>query len=237
MSQLVFDIETVGEKFDDIDPVSQEMLTRWIRRESESEADYAKALDDLKNRLGFSPVTGEIVAIGVFDLVKNQGVVYFQTPNTEVREFTEGEFTFKPMGEREMLEHFWQGVANYREFISFNGRAFDAPFLMIRSAIHKVRPSVNLMPNRYLDSAYSKVMHVDLLDQLTFYGAVRRKPNLHLWCRAFGIESPKAGGVSGDDVGPLFQQGKFTEIARYNAGDLRATKMLYEYWQNYLRFG
>jgi hypothetical protein len=59
---------------------------------------------------------------------------------------------------------------------------------------------------------------------------------LHTWSRAFGIESPKSQGITGDDVGALFKEGKFLEIARYNVGDLRATKKLYEYWDKYLCF-
>ena len=39
---------------------------------------------------------------------------------------------------------------------------FDCPFLMMRSAILGVKPTRNLMPNRYY------MTHIDLLDQLTF---------------------------------------------------------------------
>ena len=39
------------------------------------------------------------------------------------------------------------------------------------------------------------VSRCDLLDQLTFYGASRRF-SLDFYCRAFGIPSPKAGGVT-----------------------------------------
>ena len=138
--------------------------------------------------------------------------------------------------EKEMLENFWKGVTEYNEFISFNGRGFDVPFLVARSAIHKIKPTKDLMSNRYLGSQKFGAVHIDLLDQLSFYGAVRRKGNLHLWSRAFGIKSPKADGISGDDVGKLYKEKKFLDIARYNARDLRATKELYDYWQKYMRF-
>ena len=92
------------------------------------------------------------------------------------------------------------------------------------------------MSNRYLGSQKYDAKHVDLLDQLSFYGAVRRRGNLHMWCHAFGIKSPKSEGITGDDVGRLFKEKKFQDIAKYNAGDLRATKELYEYWNTYIRF-
>jgi hypothetical protein len=91
------------------------------------------------------------------------------------------------------------------------------------------------MSNRYLRSQDFEAKHVDLFDQLTFYGALRRKGGLHLWCRAFGIKSPKAEGITGDDVGRLFEEKKFKDIARYNAGDLRATRDLYQYWKDYIK--
>lgn len=235
MNTLVFDIETIGEDFDSLDSVTQKTLTHWIANETSDESEYAKILSDIKNRLGFSPLTGEIVAIGVLDCEKNQGAVYFQAPGEKIKDFTEDNFKFRALTEKEMLESFWEGAKKYGEFVSFNGRSFDAPFLMIRSAIHGVRPTVDLMQGRYLYQQRD-AKHIDLLDQLTFYGASAKKGSLHLWSRAFGIKSPKADGVSGDDVGRLFKEKKFKEIARYNTGDLLATKELYEYWRKYLRF-
>ena len=237
MSKLIFDIETIGENFDELDSATQEVLTKWIKKDSESEEEYIKALEELKSGLGFSPLTGQIVAIGVLDYDKNQGVVYFQAPGENLKEFQEENITFKPCTEKEMLENFWKGSEKYNEFITFNGRGFDAPFLAVRSAVHKIKASKDLMSNRYLSSQRFGAAHIDLFDQLTFYGAVRRKGGLHLWCRAFGITSPKAQGVTGDDGAPLFKEKKYKEIARYNVGDLNATKELYDYWKNYIKSG
>ncbi|MFC1756455.1 ribonuclease H-like domain-containing protein [Patescibacteria group bacterium] len=236
MSKLVFDIETIGEDFDSLDETTQDVLTRWIKRESSDEKDYQAALEDLKNGMGFSPLTGEIVALGILDVEKNKGAVYFQSPEEKIVDFEEDDIKFKAMTEKEILENFWIVAESYTEFIDFNGKSFDIPFMNIRSAIHKVRPSKNIMSNRYRSIQKNDAKHIDLLDELTFYGAVRRKGGLHLWCRAFGIKSPKSEGVTGDDVGKLFKEKKFLEIARYNVGDLRATKELYDYWDKYLRF-
>ena len=233
---LVFDIETIGEDFDILDKTTKDVLTRWIKKESDTEEEYKKALDDMKNGLGFSPLTGEIVAIGVYDTKKDKGAVYFQAPQSKAADSEEGNIKFRVLGEKEILQQFWNLAQKYDEFVSFNGRAFDVPFLMVRSAIHGVRPTKNLMSNRYLSSQPKNAKHIDLLDQFTFYGAVRRKGNLHLWSRAFGIKSPKAEGITGDDVGKLFKEKKFLEIAKYNAGDLMATKELFKRWEKFVKF-
>lgn len=230
---LIFDIETIGEDFETFDPPTRESLTRWIRREAE---DYERALEDVKNGLGFSPLTGRIVAVGVLDDEREKGAVYFDAPNAHVLDHEKDGIKYKVLSEKEMLEHFWRGVAEYDAFVSFNGRGFDVPFLMVRSAVHGIRPSKDLMSNRYLGNQDYDAKHIDLLDQLSFYGAMRRKGNLHLWCRAFGIESPKASGLTGDDVKALFDTGKYEDIARYNAGDLRATRELYHRWKSYMAF-
>lgn len=247
-SPLIIDIETIGHDFDSFDKATQESLTRWIEKESETEADYERALADLKDGLGFSPLTGEIVAIGVFDHYKQQGVVYYQAPeavnnkqatkdNEETpKEFVEGNITYKVMTEAGMLDAFWKGATQYRTFVSFNGRVFDMPFLALRSAICGVRPTKDLNRGRYLYQQPPDAIHIDLADQLSFYGASRKKGTLHLYTRAFGIKSPKADGVTGDEVSSLFKERRYVDIARYNAGDLFATSALYEKYNQYIRF-
>lgn len=236
MATLIFDIETIGEDFDALDGTTQDVLTRWIKRDAESEEGYQAMLTDVKESLGFSPLTGEIVAIGVLDADKDKGAVYFQSPNGTKGVFEDGGCKYEPLTEKEMLQRFWDIVAKYDTFVTFNGRGFDVPFLMVRSAIHGIRPSKNLMANRYLNYQPGNARHIDLLDQLSFYGALRRKGSLHLWARAFGIESPKAQGVSGDDVAELFRSKHYEDIARYNARDLRATLDLYRKFEEYLAF-
>jgi len=234
--KLIFDIETIGVDFDGLDGATQESLTHWIKRETADEDERKRMLEDLKNGLGFSPLTGEIVALGVLDFEKEQGAVYYQAPGEKYEEYKKDNFVFKQASEKEMLQNFWDGAREYREFISFNGRSFDTPFILIRSAKYKIKPTKDLMSNRYLSSQKFEAKHIDLMDQLTFYGAVRRRGNLHLWCNLFGIKSPKVQGITGDDVQELFKNKKYKEIAEYNSRDLTATRELYIYWENYLNF-
>lgn len=234
MSKLVIDIETIGENFDEMDGTTKEVLTHWIRTESKNESEFNHALEDIKNGLGFSPLTGEIVAIGILDAEKGSGAVYFQSPDVVVQEFTEDNIKYVPLSEKEILERFWSVAKSYNQFITYNGRAFDIPYIIVRSAVHKIRPSKDLMSNRYLSSQRG-CLHIDLLDQLSFYGAVRKKGSLHLWCRAFGITSPKAQGVTGDDVAALFRNKQYLDIAKYNVGDLYATRDLLQYWEEYIK--
>lgn len=233
MPTLIFDIETVGEDFAAMDETTKESLTRWIKRESFTDEEYEAELRDLEDGLGFSALTGQIVAIGVLDAEREKAAVYYQPSGAGDGSFEEGGTKYEALAEKEMLTRFWEIALKYDTFVTFNGRGFDVPFLWARSAVHGIRPSKNLMANRYLNYQPRDAKHIDLLDQLSFYGAVRRKGSLHLWTRAFGIESPKAQGVTGDDVRALFKAGRYEDIARYNARDLFATLALYRKYQTY----
>lgn len=233
MPKLVIDIETIGENFDLMDEVTKNGLTKWVKMEyGEGTPEYENALAQLKDGMGFSPLTGQIVAIGMLDVEKDKGAVYYQSPGKKEKDFEKNGIMFRAMDERTMLENFWKGMNNYNQVITYNGRAFDIPFINIRSAVHKIRPSMNLMPYRYANDT----THLDLYDQLTYYGATRRKGTLHMFCRAFGVNSPKANGIDGDDVAQLFREKKYKDIAQYNMDDIRATKELYLYWERFLKF-
>ncbi|MEA3398114.1 MAG: ribonuclease H-like domain-containing protein, partial [Patescibacteria group bacterium] len=204
---LIIDIETIGKNFDKLNEVTRRSLTRWIRREAGGDEQKHNAyLQNVKEGLGLSPLTGEIAAIGVFDTRRNKGVVYFQSLDIETAEHNEASFLFKPRTEKEMLLNFWEGIKKYNTIVTFNGQAFDLPFIMIRSAVNKIKPSINLMLKRYLNYQRKEIKHIDLFDQLSNYGAVRRMGSLHLYCEAFGIKSPKAAGISGEDVNSFFKQ-------------------------------
>jgi len=233
MSTLIFDIETVGESWEDFDDTTKEVLTRWVERTARSEEERKSGVRDIKEGLGFSPLTGFVVAIALYDLERRQGVVYYTGQGDETDEDFD-EYVLKQRNEAEMLEDFWEGAKSYETLVTFNGRGFDVPFLLHRSVVHGIKPSVDLMRGRYLYQQ-KDVKHIDLQDQLTFYGAMMRRPNLHLFCRAYGIDSPKAGGVAGDDVAELFASKKFRDIARYNARDVIATTELYKKWLYYLK--
>jgi DNA polymerase elongation subunit (family B) len=220
--KIVVDIETVGRDFETFDDMSKEYLLKYAETEEE--------IQEAKDGLSFSPVTGEIVAIGMLNPDTSKGAVYFQAGESPPEPFEENDIQFVSDTETGVINRFWDTVKHYDKVITFNGRGFDAPYIMIRSAIHKIKPTKDLMPNRY-----NSASHVDLFDQLTFYGAVRKKFSLHMWCIAFGIKSPKEEGVSGLDVKNLFHDGKYTDIAKYCVGDLYATKELFEYWDKYIR--
>ncbi len=233
--RLVFDIEMVGEDFDKFDEATKKDLTKKFPDPKKDPDGYEKALNDMKQNLVFSPLTGKIVAIGVYDADEEKGAVYYDTNGKKADDVEENGIKYTAMNEAEMLTKFWGLAEITDEFISFFGRRADVPYMMIRSAVHGIRPTKDLISNRYNSTGLRGATHYDLFDALTFYGGAMYKGSLHRWCRAFGITSPKEGGMDGSDVGPAYEAGKYLDIAKYNAEDLFATAKLFHYWDQYLR--
>jgi DNA polymerase elongation subunit (family B) len=222
MTRIIFDIETVGKDFDSLDKSTQDYLLRY--------ADSEEQRDEIIDKLSLYPVTAEIVTIGLLNPDTMKGYVYFQFHGEPILPFEEDGIKYETGTEKEIIEKFWNTIKYYEQFITFNGRGFDCPFIMIRSAVNRIKPTRDLMPNRYNE------VHIDLLDKLTFYGASRRKFSLDMWCKTFGIKSPKEDGITGYDVKDLYKEGRYIDIARYCVGDLFATRELLLFWENFIKF-
>ncbi len=223
MSTVVFDIETAGRDFSALDAVTQEYLLKF--------ADTPEKQEMVKAGTSFYPQTAQIVAIGMMDVKTREGAVYYQEQAEGRGAEQKDGVRYVPCSEKGILERFWKQLARYDSFVTFNGRMFDCPFVMVRSCVHRLRARKNLVPYRFNHS-----IHVDLADQLTFYDAMRRRFPLHVWCRTFGIESPKADGMNGSLVKECFERGEGREIAEYCRQDLIATRELYLIWEQYLKF-
>jgi predicted PolB exonuclease-like 3'-5' exonuclease len=222
MSKVVFDIETIGVDFDSLKEDEQDYILKYAEDE--------KKIKETKSKLGLWPFTGEIVAVCLYNPETEKGRTYFQAPKEKIEPFIKEDIEYETATEKEILEKFWEHIKNYNQFITFNGRGFDCPYIMLRSAVLKVKPTKNLMPPRYSDQ-----LHIDLLEQLTFYGAFR-KFTLDFYCKSFGLKNKKIEGVSGAMVQNYFNEGKYLEIAKYCSADVKATAELYDRWQKYIKF-
>lgn len=257
---LIFDLEVAPYDFNThYDEETREYLTKFAKNEEERE----KAIEGLV----FTPFTSRIVAIGMLDYNKKEGAVLVNAPketaldptaklNAEkILDFnvkTEDEsneklyneesltkLTYLCGSEKEIIELFWKKIKaeGYNLFVTFNGREFDCPFIMLRTLIMKSRPSYNLMSGTDFNI---KGYHIDLMKELTFNKhsptGARRKFSLDFYCKQLGIPSPKADGVKGDMVKELYENNQFQLIADYCFGDVIATGNLLNLWNKYLDF-
>ncbi|HYC59801.1 MAG TPA: ribonuclease H-like domain-containing protein [Thermoanaerobaculia bacterium] len=217
MKKLVIDIETVGVPWEEHDTYVREYLIKGM---SEAEA------EEEKRRGALSPFTGRIVAIGIVNAETGRSCALFEVPGqTEVITRKDGNRTLISGTERQILEKFWEYLGREDRFVSFNGRQFDGPFLMIRSAIQGLAPKRDLVGNRYRFHP-----NCDLREVLNFNGTINARQmrfNLDLACKSFGIVSSKTDGMDGRAVETLYRAGRHEDIALYCLEDVRATCELY----------
>lgn len=224
---LVFDIETVGFDFESLSETQQEFLLRYAEQEPES-VKKETMIENAKRCISLYPFTAKIVCLAMMNTETNKMMVLFENQNEESWEAEEEGVKYQSASEEEMLTRFWKYSSKAEKLVSFNGRGFDLPFIMMRSAMLKIKPTKNFIKNRFDSSA-----HIDLLEQFTFYG-LTKKFNLDFYCQAFGIESPKAQGITGMEVKELYKAGRTKDVAIYCGKDVAATYQLYKIWNEYL---
>jgi len=218
MKKLVIDIETVGIPWEEHDPYVREYLIRGL---NEGDAEAARSAG------GLSPFRGRIIAIGVINIEDGRSCALYEVPGqTDLRIEKDGSRTYISGSEKQILQKFWDFFENDSRFITFNGRQFDGPFLMIRSAVNGVVPRRDLVGYRY-----GFHPNCDLREALNFFGTVNARQfkfNLDLACKTFGVETSKGEGLDGRSVEAWYRAGRHREIAEYCLDDVRATRELYE---------
>jgi len=121
------------------------------------------------------------------------------------------------------------GKPGVTRIVTFNGRGFDLPVLIHRSVALGVQVASKLA-NAAREYRYRPNLHIDLMDQFTFFGAVRGG-SLRSFCVGYGIADPKADGC-GSNVAELVAAGDVGRLADYCLGDVRATADLYKRWSD-----
>ena len=212
----VVDIETAGVGWNTLDEKTREYLQGRAHSEAEKEA--------VAHRLGLDPGTGRVIVIGMYNITAGKGGLFVEGKSRGWIDDGPGDFKRFDGDEKELLTEFWRMLgSNSGRVVTYNGRQFDGPYLMLRSAILGVAPTVNLAGYRF-----SMNPHCDLAEVLTFHGATRPMYSLDYWCRRFGITSPKEEGLDGSRVQEYYESGRLDEIVDYCARDVVATSALYE---------
>jgi hypothetical protein len=219
-STIAFDIEVAGFPWEEVDEITRGYL---LSREGEKERREA-----VPERTGLYPGLGKIIAIGMWLVAEDRGLILLEGKSEETRDWVKVPHAkiFRS-DERGILEEFWKLVARAPKagmprLVSYNGRGYDGPMLSIRSAQLGVKPSRNLLGNRY-----SIAEHCDLMEVFSFMGATRERYSLEYWCRRFDIESPK-GSIDGSQVSRVYRAGRIDDIGEYCLRDVRATAQLYQ---------
>jgi DNA polymerase elongation subunit (family B) len=221
-NKVILDIETVGVKWNSLPVSTQDYLLKYQETEREKER--------IRNSLSFWAPTAKVIVLGLLNpetrramiLAESSPEAPMQGKDIQGERFGDVYYSTFRGDETTLLKKFWEMIPRYPQYITFNGRRFDCPFLMQRSLILGLTPSRNLDTPRY-----QLRPHLDLLEVLTFFGATR-KFTLQFWCQTLGIEDPKADFGDGSQVQKAYQEDRMEDIIAYNLSDLVATARLYQ---------
>lgn len=136
--------------------------------------------------------------------------------------------------EYEMIKNFLGFINKHNpKLVSFNGRSFDMPLLMLRAMQYNLTCNAyfevenkELLKNKWDNyrARYSDRFHVDLMDHLCEFGAVRGLKLDHV-CAMAGL--PGKYDVHGDQVMELFYANEMEKIKEYCESDVLNTYWLF----------
>lgn len=122
---IAFDIEVAGHLWEDVDEITRGYLLERARDERERDA--------VPERTALVPGLGKIIAIGLWNVEAERGLVLLEGESGPQREWERVAHSDVFRGEEEeLLRKFWEVVGRKRpRLVSYNGRCYDGPMLMI----------------------------------------------------------------------------------------------------------
>jgi len=180
----------------------QEIIDKWVAEEKQA------AIDEAVAKTAFDGTYGKICAVAyAFDDGPVVGACHTDEPI--------------------LLANFFDGVRRASKtgrditVVGHNVTGFDLKFLWKRAVILGIRPASLPFKAKPWDTAA-------VFDTMTQWDADQSKRiSLDALCRVLGVPSPK-GELDGSMVAGAFAAGRYSDIAEYNAGDVRAVREVYK---------
>lgn len=128
--------------------------------------------------------------------------------------------------ERRILEEFWRMIGDFDpkfdRIVGHNIFDFDLLFIIKRSIINRVRPSVEFN--------FAKYRSVPIFDTMCEWECWKygNKTSLDNLAVALSLTSSKTDDVNGSRVSELYEAGRHQEIKDYCLDDVRLTRQIYK---------
>lgn len=200
------------------DPESRSPALDDFLGSMEAEA-FAGLRRDVERYMALRPEFGHVVCIGMGHDARGRGDLETKALTARAVE-----------DERRILEGFWEVVRSAREwrFVTYNGLAFDLPYLIRRSIYVGAAPSAGLPLRPYSPDTHFDVMRV--LSNWERADAVR----LDVIAALLGLEKWPPG-MEGSQVLGLWRAGRFEDIEAYCLGDVRLAYEIFLRVEAYFR--
>ncbi len=180
---------------------------------------FAAVRRDVERHMALRPEFGHVICIGMGHDGRGRGDLETKALTARAVE-----------DERRILEAFWDVVRSGRDwrFVTYNGLAFDLPYLVRRSIYAGVPPSAVLPLRPYAPDSHFDVMRV--LSNWERTDAVR----LDIVAELLGLRKWPPG-MEGSQVLGLWRAGRVDEIEAYCLGDVRLAYEIFLRVEPYFR--
>lgn len=211
MTTLVIDCETYA------DP------TAYSDEDQLTLVDAANKRDmEVGKFIACSPPLARLVLVGLLNVETGKRCVVYDGELLHSPELDD--VVLQPAGgEHGVLVAVHTMLAKASRLVSFNGRSYDLPLLLLRAMRHGVEPA-KIVERAAWMKPWESEPHVDVMNRLTFGGATGRY-GLGAYAIGLGIPSPKQGG-DGTKVAELVKARNGTDLAGYCLDDCAATLAL-----------
>ncbi|HOJ50653.1 MAG TPA: ribonuclease H-like domain-containing protein [Spirochaetota bacterium] len=218
--EIVIDIETVGKSKDDFSEYEYEKIEKTLGEEPEQ-------------YFALYPQTGFIVCIACKNIISGKGFVIHINDINYKESDKNNPFTYYGVpNEREVLSLFWNMIDlmqkdghNLSRLISFNGKRFDVPFILLRSAAN----SVNITHS--LGYKGGPEFHLDLWEEFSF-GRKIRAFSIDIIANMLGLNCHRNNDYNGKLVWEWYNNKEYKKIAELCISDVLLTENIYKTLKN-----
>lgn len=126
-----------------------------------------------------------------------------------------------PEEEKKLILSFWEAMAEYDHFVTFNGRPFDLRCILLHGMEHGIMPSINIDKGRY-----NRGNHTDLRQVLAGSDTFATG-KLDFFCKKF-LGVGKLEGIDGAMIQSYFDMGLYDDIKMYNEDETEKIFELYK---------
>lgn len=201
---VIFDLETIPNKA--LIPLLPEVVAnKNLKDPVKVAADIERKSKTQVADMAKDPLFNMICCAGWCDLEGNSGGILLEKENRD--------------SEIALLVEFWELLAKYDTFVTYNGRGFDARTMLLHGMDYGIRPAVNIDNGRY-----NRGNHIDM--RLVLNGNdPRGKGTMDFFARRFG-QGGKTENIDGSMVGDYWEMGLKQDILKYCIQDCEETKNL-----------
>ncbi len=228
---LVVDIETMrGENAElAIEPFADSLKTR-------AKVDLVKAAkgleekkEKIREKVLLTPVASQVMCIGIIEIKETYTDVLSSQRKWSQEEIfciDENQSDNGSISESRVLTQLIDYIQPNTEFVTFNGRQFDFPFLMWRAAVNNIPLSLPAGPYNGRDRHYDMKLHLEQMSNLATIDGSMNWISLKKWINYFNLPYQKTGGEY-LDIQQYYQDKQFDKIQSYCMDDVRATRDLF----------